>query len=250
MQRMPSSLRSKIQSGSLKRASVRTAFMASAAFGAGAGREQRALVVAQRCERVAHASSPSSASLARDLLDRPAALDRLGLRALRVAPGVGALVAALDQQPLRLAAAVRPLERPPALELLAVEPDLRVPGVERLGHRALLVEVAVRAGVPHDHGARPVALADHALEVGVLERVVLDLDREALHARVGRRPLRDGPRAQRPVDLEAEVVVQARGVVLLDDEARRAAAARAGASGAPSPRTPGSGVLSGSRLRR
>jgi hypothetical protein len=38
MQRMPSSLRSKIQSGSLKRSSVRTAFIASARSGAGAGR--------------------------------------------------------------------------------------------------------------------------------------------------------------------------------------------------------------------
>ena len=38
MQRMPSSLRSKIQSGSLKRSSVRTAFIAPAVVGAGAHR--------------------------------------------------------------------------------------------------------------------------------------------------------------------------------------------------------------------
>src|SRR6185312_11008421 len=70
---------------------------------------------------------------------------------------------------------------------------------------------------------------------GVVEVVVLDLDREALHARVGRRPLRDRPRAQRAVDLEAEVVVQRRRVVLLDDEARRCAPAGGHGEGLPDP---------------
>ena len=98
-----------------------------------------------------------------------------------------------------------------------------VAGLERLGHGPVLVEVAVGPGVPHDHGTGPVALADHALEVGVVERVVLHLDREALLARVGRGSLRHRPRAQRPVDLEPEVVVEPRGVVLLDHEARVAA---------------------------
>jgi hypothetical protein len=51
--------------------------------------------------------------------------------------------------------------------------------------------------------------------------MVLDLDGQPLVGRVHRGSLRDRPRAQHPVDLQAEVVVQRAGVVLLDDEAHR-----------------------------
>src|SRR3954471_16027637 len=120
--------------------------------------------------RLRRAPGRRRVALRRDLLERAPALDGLGLRALRVATRVGALVAPLDQQPLRLgAAAARAMQRPAPAQLRPLQPDLRVTGGERFGHRALLVEVAVGAGVPHDHRARPVARADHALEVRVLE---------------------------------------------------------------------------------
>src|SRR3712207_9366965 len=112
MHRTPSSLRSKIQSGSLKRSSVSTAFIASACSGA----------------------------FIADLLEGAAGLDRLGLGADRVPARVGALVAALEQQPLRLRAAAGALQRPAADELLAVEPELRVARLELLGHRARVVQ--------------------------------------------------------------------------------------------------------------
>ena len=79
-----------------------------------------------------------------------------------------------------------------------------MPALERLRPRhppALLVAPAV----PNDHAT----LADPALEVVVAHRVVFHLDREALDRRVERRPLRHGPRAHHPADLEAQVEVPA-----------------------------------------
>ena len=57
-----------------------------------------------------------------------------------------------------------------------------------------------------------------AFEVVVRERVVLDLDREALDCRVHRRALRHRPGAHRPVDLEPDVEVVRRRLMLLDDK--------------------------------
>ena len=57
-----------------------------------------------------------------------------------------------------------------------------------------------------------------ALEVAVLERVILDLHGEPLVGHVVRRTLRHGPRREHAVHLEAEVEVQLAGGVLVDDE--------------------------------
>ncbi len=57
------------------------------------------------------------------------------------------------------------------------------------------------------------------MEVEVLERVVFGPDGEAIIGRVGRDPVWDRPRRQRTIVLEPKIPVQARRVVLLDDEA-------------------------------
>src|SRR5207244_5962056 len=76
-----------------------------------------------------------------------------------------------------------------------------------------------RAAIPQEHGAAAVlALRNHALEVTVLHRVVFGLHRQALVAGVEARALRHRPRQQHAVQLEAEVVMQRGGPVLLDDE--------------------------------
>ena len=54
--------------------------------------------------------------------------------------------------------------------------------------------------------------------VGVFERMILDLHGQRLHRRVEARPLRHGPAFERAVVLQAEVVVQPAGGVLLNDE--------------------------------
>ena len=88
-------------------------------------------------------------------------------------------------------------------------------------------------------------LRDLALELRVLERVVLDVDGEMLLARLERHALRHRPGRERAVALEAEVVVEPARVVALDHEDRLAGLAFAGAG-----RRNGSGVFFGSRLRR
>ena len=78
------------------------------------------------------------------------------------------------------------------------------------------------AGVPDDHVAAAVlAGGDHALEVDVLDRVILDVDGEALDRRVECRPVRHGPAREYAVHLEPQVVVTPPGAVPLHDEPER-----------------------------
>ena len=75
------------------------------------------------------------------------------------------------------------------------------------------------ASVPdHDRAAAVFALRDHALERGVVERMILDLNGQRLHRWVEAGPLRHRPAFERAVVLQAEVVVQPAGGVLLNDE--------------------------------
>ena len=55
-------------------------------------------------------------------------------------------------------------------------------------------------------------------ELAVVERVILDVHRQALGLRIERRPLRHRPRQQHAVVLEPEVVVQVAGEMLLHAE--------------------------------
>ena len=113
-----------------------------------------------------------------------------------------------------------PHEGEPAGELLAGQVHVQLTLGDGLGRILVLVGRGPRAPVPDDDVAAAVlALADHALEVEVLDRVVLDVDGEALGARVERRALGHGPRHEDAVHLEAEVVVQAGGPVALHHEA-------------------------------
>ena len=79
------------------------------------------------------------------------------------------------------------------------------------------------AHVPDDDLAGPVVpVRDHALEVGVLDGVVLDLDREALVGGVGGGALRNRPGLQDAGPLQAEIPVQPGGRMFLNDEEMRA----------------------------
>src|SRR5262249_49092857 len=66
-----------------------------------------------------------------------------------------------------------------------------------------------------DAAGAVVARGDDALEVAVLERMVLDLHREAFVVGVVRRTLRDCPRPEHARHLEAEIEVQTRRGVLM-----------------------------------
>src|SRR5699024_3841591 len=68
------------------------------------------------------------------------------------------------------------------------------------------------------------ALGDPPLEIGVLERMVVGLDRQTIVLRIGRRALRQGPGDEHSFVFEPEVPVQSARMMLLDDEAEIASA--------------------------
>ncbi len=133
----------------------------------------------------------------------------------------GMLVAVLDQQPVHPLAgpALHADQHPAAMQVLAVQGELQVAGCQ-----ALLGRHALRrpgAAVPELDGAAAIlAFRDGALEVAVVQRVVLHLDRQPLVMRVQRRAARDRPGLEHAVEFQPQVVVQPGRVVLLDDEAQ------------------------------
>ena len=163
-------------------------------------------------------------------------------------PVHGVLVALVEQHPLlALARRAAAHEREVAVQLLAEQIEVQVAGLDGCD-RVVGVGQLPRAPVPHDHVAAAVlAGRDHALEVEVPERMVLDVDRHPLRGRIERRALRHRPAEQHARRLEPQVVVQPGRPVALHDEpvARRRRRRRTVA------RSPdGSGVTEKSRLRR
>src|SRR5262245_1448754 len=134
----------------------------------------------------------------------------------------------LDQQPAAAAAgavavlarvAPRAHQYPGSLQFVAVERELQVAFRERA------IDV-VRLGCPgaaipqhHDTGA--VALRNHAFKLAVLDGMIFHVHREAFRLGIDGRTLRYGPRQQRAVVLEPEVVVEVTREVLLYAEKTR-----------------------------
>ena len=139
----------------------------------------------------------------------------------------GVLVALLDQQPILLvlwvgaAAAASAHERERAVELEAVQVDIDFSLADRVGGVARRIDDFVNAAIPHDDRACAiVARRNHALEVAILQRMVLDGDREMLVGGIHRGAFRNRPRAQDIFHLESKIVVEAsRGVLLYDESA-------------------------------
>ena len=143
---------------------------------------------------------------------RPLTTDS-GRSATTSEPGRASSSRRLIEQPLRLRARPRALEGEAAAQLLAVQDEDGVAAVERLrpGDAPALL---VGALVPDDHAA----VAERALEGVVAHPVVLDLDGEALCGRVEGGALGHRPGPHHAVDLQAQVVVVRRRLVLLHDE--------------------------------
>ncbi|MEZ5332470.1 MAG: hypothetical protein R2991_10560 [Thermoanaerobaculia bacterium] len=155
--------------------------------------------------------------------------DGPGRQLLGVLAGGGA-VGLLDQQPL-LGIPRRLHQRPETAQLVTAQLEEQL----ALAHALLGLEVMDGGtAVPDDHRAGAVvALGDQPLEVAVLERVVLRLHGEPLLGGIEGRALGYGPGAQDAAHLQTQVVVQAPGRVLLDDEqAGRAAPSPPNGSGA------------------
>ena len=111
---------------------------------------------------------------------------------LRVPALDGVVVVLLDQQPL-VPPAIPPHEGEPAAQLLAEEGEVQVARRDRLD-RVVPLGQRPATPVPHDDVAAAVlAGGDDALEVEVVERVVLDVGGEPLDVGVERRTLRAPP---------------------------------------------------------
>ena len=169
----------------------------------------------------------------RDLLQGAARGDRAWILQKRVVVVVvRGFVAVLDQKPVvalalpialvALAEAVRPHahQRPAARQAFAFQPELQG-AVLQAGMRVCLGDPI--AAIPQlDRAAAILSFGDRAFEIPIIKGMVLNLDRQALVVRVKRGPLGDRPRFENTIELEPEVIVQARGIVALDDEAELA----------------------------
>ncbi len=151
-----------------------------------------------------------------DLLDGETREDRLRV-ALGELRGGGRGICLLEQEPLLLLLG-HPGERPPAAELEAEELDLQLSLGELLEQVALL-GWSIPPTIPDDHRAGAVvARRNDPLEIGVLDGVVFHVHRQALLLGPNGRALGHGPALEDPVHLEAQIVVEIPGRVLVDDE--------------------------------
>ncbi|MNO66020.1 hypothetical protein D3C76_567990 [compost metagenome] len=110
---------------------------------------------------------------------------------------------------------------PAARELLPFQAKLQMPA----GHS--LVRIADGYPVPlvpdDDIAGAVVTRRYIALEFRVVQRVILHLDGKTFHRRIEAGSLGHGPALEHAVQLQAEVIVQVAGVMLLDDERQAAA---------------------------
>ena len=134
------------------------------------------------------------------------------------------LVLLLQHQPsLAAIVGIGPDDRVSALEALAVQDELDLALAEADAGGWLAWLGLPGSPVPDDDVSPAVLLRrNDALEVEVLDRVVLGAHRQAADLRVEGRALRDGPADEDAVDLEAEVVVQRRRAMPLNGEAAAA----------------------------
>ena len=135
------------------------------------------------------------------------------------------LISSHDRSPPLEAPAHRPFVRTSTHDPFSLYPFERELQVALLQRRVHVVDLGrPGAAVPQHDDAGAVAGGDDAFELAVLDRVILDVHRQPLGRRVERRSLGHRPGEQHAVVLQAEVVVEVAGQVLLDaEEARRAA---------------------------
>src|SRR5215471_2399737 len=131
----------------------------------------------------------------------------------------------LDEQPALVIPVFRApcaYQGPAAVEFLALEFELEMPllvGLPRIRLRR------PSSAIPHHDRPSAVFLGrDNALELSILERMILDVHRQALVVGIEARSLRHCPAQQHAIELETEVVVHTPRGVLLNDEAERAGA--------------------------
>ncbi len=147
----------------------------------------------------------------------------------------GAIVVMFDQQPVGAlaaeAVALHAYQNPAAAEPLSGENEFEIAFLQRFFGRRIAFR-SPKAAIPQHHRAAAIlALGNRALEIAIVERVILHLDGETLVVGIERGTARHRPGFEHAVEFQAEIVMQAGGGVLLDHiaamlglgDARRAA---------------------------
>ena len=164
----------------------------------------------------------------RDLRQRAPGHDRgFDIQQSRARTRLRVRIPLLDQQPARLALAGPGLDAdqdPDTDHPVALHAEFQLTSGQISGSIEFLAvqDVGPCAAVPNNDGATAVlALGDRALERGVVDRVILDLDRQALLRRVRGRAARDSPGFEHSAKFKPQVVVQpGRGMFLHDELVR------------------------------
>src|ERR1022692_2459657 len=137
---------------------------------------------------------------------------------LDVPAGGGELVAFLDEEPfvaLAFGSALHVDDGEIAIQLLTVQAELEIAAGE-LGGGVSVAQQVEGAAVPEHHAAPAVVAGGNiAFEIAVFHGVVFDVGGEDLDSGIERGPLGHGPGFQDAVDLQAEIVMQACGIVTL-----------------------------------
>ncbi|MGY3587190.1 hypothetical protein ACVIF9_005867 [Bradyrhizobium sp. USDA 4350] len=114
----------------------------------------------------------------------------------------------LDQQPVGALAAeavvLHPHQHPAAVQLVTVQRELQVALLEA----ALGIVGFPGAAIPELHRAAAILVfRNGAFEVAIVERMILDLDRQPLVMRVERGPARHRPGLEDAVKLQPEIIM-------------------------------------------
>ena len=101
------------------------------------------------------------------------------------------------------------------MQLVAMQGEFQVALLEA----ALGIIGFPEAAIPQLHGAAAILVVrDGAFEIAVIQRVILDLDRQPLVVGIERRPPGHRPGLEDAVELQPQIVMQPGRVVLLDHE--------------------------------
>ena len=141
------------------------------------------------------------------------------LKLVDVVVGLDGGVLLFDEEPFVLLGGVfETYEREVAFDFLAVETNFEIAARDLVGGGEAFENIE-GTDIPEHHGAGAVvAFGDVAFKGGVEEGVVFDHDGEAFDGWVEGGSLGNGPGFEGAVDFDAEVVVEAAGVVTLDAE--------------------------------
>ena len=132
------------------------------------------------------------------------------------------LIPMLDQKPIGPFAAgpvmLHADENPAAVQTLSLQHELEVATSKRFLWRLVAFGLPISAVPELNRPAAIFALGDRSLEVPIVERVILDLNREPLVMGIERWPAGHSPRFKDTIELKPKIVMQPRCGMLLDDK--------------------------------